>query len=297
MKIIQEPSDKDSFGHLLWQGFGGDGLKADKVAALLGISERSLGPVFHGHRTLTQSWVKEKQVGALIAEHFPENWTPAYAKAFKLAVHGLRRNRGPKDREPDDKHRFKIVWHILGGKEADLIEAPLRLGVSSARLSKIFHGEQVPSRAWMDKHGWMTALPKYYPEGWQALAPVMQLTYESLREDKFSPKYMPPTEWFRLAGKVMTGVAERRGDTPDILADHTRDQTVARQWPVILAGRPLQKSVYLSAMKEMCGHLYHLAEGQPVDRASNALLHFLQKTAKHSFAVPKRRKPPSAQPA
>ncbi len=296
MKIIQEPSDKDSFGHLLWQGFGGASLKADKVSALLGISERSLGPIFHGHRPLTQSWIKEKNIATILANHFPEHWTPIYAMAFKQAVHSLRRNRGPKDREPDDKQRFKVLWHILGGKQADLIEAPLKLGVSSTRLSKVFHGEQVPSRQWLDKRGWLTILPEQYKAGWETFSPVMLLTYDSLRENKFSPKYMAPADWFRLAGKVMTSVVERKGDTPDVLAEHTRDQTVARQWPALLSGQPLQKSVYLSAMKELCGSIYQLADGQPVDRASSALLHFLQKTAKHSFAVSKRKKPNSTQP-
>ncbi|MFY9288418.1 MAG: hypothetical protein WAO98_07940 [Alphaproteobacteria bacterium] len=117
---VQEPQDKESFGHVLFLILGGRNANLAKAQKYLGISRSTLSKIIHNHRNgrdslfISQQLIVHKNWREAFAEHYPETWK-LHAATFEERVKALPVGNA-KPRRPSVTKRMLNAWRITAGE-------------------------------------------------------------------------------------------------------------------------------------------------------------------------------------
>jgi plasmid maintenance system antidote protein VapI len=168
-----EPDDKNSFGYVLWSILGGKDAHMGEAAERLQIHRSNLSTIIHGKwRRVLPKTLAERKWRETLAQHYPEAWQRHQAAFEQYADASTKRSvsktrESSITREPDDKNSFGyVLWNILGGKDANMREAAMRLQIHRVSLSAIIHGRKRISQKALINKQWRETLAQHYPEAW-----------------------------------------------------------------------------------------------------------------------------------
>lgn len=164
-KHAPQPKDEQSFGYIVWRILGGKHAKIRLAAKRLGVDPSSLSSILHGRWQISQRALTEKNWRDVLAAHYPNTW-PIHQSAFEQCALTLP-DPGIKPSQPEDKESLGYaLWHILGGKDADIYAAAKRLKLEPCDLNDILHGRRQISQRFIATKHWRDVLALHYRGAW-----------------------------------------------------------------------------------------------------------------------------------